>query len=187
MSGFRKVCRWLHRELGFFAVGLTLVYAVSGIAVNHIHHWDPNHTGYVETWSIEPPGVGETDALAPLVLERLALDEPVKDTWRAGRELFQVFVEDGTVDVNLATGEVTRQGHRKRPVLFDLNFMHLNKGRAPWTGIADAYAGVLIVLALTGIFLVKGRKGLAGRGGVLTALGVVLPLIYVVWQRLTQP
>ena len=41
MNGFRKVCRWLHRELGFFAVGLTLVYAISGIAVNHVHHWDP--------------------------------------------------------------------------------------------------------------------------------------------------
>jgi len=187
MSTFRKVCRWLHRELGFFAVGLTLVYAISGIAVNHIHHWDPNHTAYTQTWSIEPPGVGETDALAPLVLDRLALDEPVKETWRASRELFQVFVNDGTIDVNLVTGVVTRQGHTKRPVFFDMNFMHLNKGRAPWTGIADAFAGVMIVLALTGIFLVKGRRGLSWRGGVLMGLGIVLPLAYAVIQRMTQP
>ncbi len=187
MTTFRKVCRWLHRELGFFAVGLTLVYAVSGIAVNHVHHWDPNHSSYTETWHIEPPGVGETDALAPLVIERLALDEPVKDTWRASRDLFQVFVEDGTIDVNLETGEVTRLGHRKRPVFYDLNFMHLNVGHAPWTGIADAFAGVLIILALTGIFLVKGRRGLSGRGGVLMGLGILLPLAYAVWQSLVQP
>ena len=187
MTSFRRICRWLHRELGFFAVGLTLVYAISGIAVNHMHHWDPNHAKYTETWSIEPPGVGETDALAPLVLERLALDEPVKDTWRAGRELMQVFVADATIDVNLVTGEVVRNGHSKRPLFFDLNFMHLNKGHAPWTGIADAFAGVLILLALTGIFLVKGRKGLAGRGGVLMALGVLLPLVFALVQRQLQP
>ena len=30
-----------------------------------------------------------------------------------------------------------------------------------------------IVLALTGIFLVKGRRGLAGRGGVLMVIGWV--------------
>ena len=49
--------------------------------------------------------------------------------------------------------------------------------------IADAYAGVLIVLALTGIFLVRGRKGLSGRGGLLMALGILLPLVYAIAVR----
>lgn len=183
MPAFRRVCRWLHRELGFFAVGLTLVYAVSGIAVNHVHHWDPNHTAYETPSAIEPVGAGETADVVPLVLARLALVEPVKETWRAGPELLQVFVADGSLDVNLVTGEVVRRGNTKRPLLYDLNFMHLNKGKAPWTGIADAYAGVLIVLAVTGLFLVTGRRGLAGRGGVLLVLGVLLPLIYALWAR----
>ena len=184
MTTFRKVCRWLHHELGFFAVGLTLVYAISGIAVNHVHHWDPNHYASEIAGRIEAPGVGETAVVMPVVLERLALEEPVKDTWRAGEDLAQVFVEGATIDVNLVSGETLRKGHTKRPLLFDLNFMHLNKGKGPWTGIADAYAGVLIVLALSGIFLVKGRKGLSGRGGVMMALGIVLPLVYslLVWK-----
>lgn len=183
MAKFRKVCRWLHRELGFFAVGLTLVYAISGIAVNHVHHWDPNHEATVETRLIEAPGLGETAVIEPLVLERLALDEPIKSTWRAEPGLFQVFIENGVIDVRLETGEVTRTTHAKRPLLYEMNFMHLNTGKAPWTGIADAYAGVLIVLALTGIFLVKGRKGLSGRGGVLMALGILLPIVYAVATR----
>ena len=61
--------------------------------------------------------------------------------------------------------------------------MHLNTGKAPWTGIADAYGGILIVLASTGIFLVKGRKGLQGRGGVVMAAGVLLPIIYALGMR----
>ena len=183
MARFRNVCRWLHRELGFFAVGLTLVYAISGIAVNHIHHWDPNHSAYAEPSRIEPPGTGDTAVVTPVVLERLGLAETVKDTWRARPDLLQVFVADGSLDVNLETGEVVRNGHVKRPLLYDLNFMHLNTGKAPWTGIADAYAAVLIVLAVSGIFLVKGRRGLAGRGGVLMGLGIVLPVVYAVWAR----
>lgn len=183
MSTFRGVCRWLHRELGFFAVGLTLVYAVSGIAVNHAHHWDANYSRTLEPLSIEPPGTGPTADITPVVLARLALTEPVKNVWRASETELKVFLEGWQYDVDLVGGTVLRHGFAKRPLLWDVNFMHLNSGKAPWTGIADAYAGVLIVLALTGIFLVKGSKGLAGRGGLLMALGVLLPLLYGFYIR----
>ncbi len=183
MTLFRRICRWLHRELGFFAVGLTLVYGISGIAVNHVHHWDPNHSAEVETWSIEAPGPGPTAEIEPLVLERLALTEPIKNTWRDSGTVLQVFTENATIDVDLDTGTVQRVRHRRRPLLFEMNFMHLNTGKAPWTGIADAYAAVLIILAISGVFLVTGRKGLAGRGGVLMVLGILLPIVYAVWSR----
>jgi hypothetical protein len=44
----------------------------------------------------------------------------------------------------------------------------------------------LIVLALTGPLLVRGRKGLSGRGGVMVAIGIVLPLAYAVVMRVTR-
>lgn len=183
MKTFRKICHWLHRELGFVAVGLTLVYAISGIVVNHAHHWDTNYERSHEVFNVEPVGVGPTEEIVPVVLQRLQLAEPVKSTWRAAQDKLQVFLPDGTVTVTLSTGEVVRERFRIRPLLFDLNFMHLNTGKGPWTGIADAYAGVLIILALTGIFLVRGRKGLAGRGGVLMGLGFLLPLVYILMER----
>jgi hypothetical protein len=68
-------------------------------------------------------------------------------------------------------------------MFYDMNFMHLNTGKSVWTGIADAFAGILIILALTGIFLVRGSKGLKGRGGILMGLGFFLPLIYIVVER----
>ena len=85
--------------------------------------------------------------------------------------------------MNLVTGEVVRHGFKKRPLIFDLNFMHLNSGKAPWTGIADVYAGMLVVMALTGIFLVRGRMGLSGRGGVMMAVGFLLPIVYAIVSR----
>jgi hypothetical protein len=184
MRGFRKVCRTLHREFGFLIVGLTLVYAVSGIAVNHAHQWDANYERTQILSSMVPVGAGPTGEIRPLVIERLQLQVPVKNTWRADETTLQVFVEGGGYDVNLVTGVVVQRGFRQRPFLYDLNFMHLNSGKAPWTGIADAYAGLLIVLALTGIFLVTGRRGLVGRGGVMLAVGVMLPVAYALFMRI---
>ncbi len=186
MRTFRKVCRFLHREFGYFAVGLTLVYAISGVAVNHVHHWNPNYEHSAETYQVEPivPAEGaDTQAITETVLARLALSEPVKNTWRPSPERIEVFLEGATIEVDLATGTVVRRGFSERPLLFDLNFMHLNAGKGFWTVVADFYAGLLILLAITGIFLARGRKGLAGRGGLWMGLGIVLPIAYVLVQR----
>lgn len=183
MAGFRAACRWLHRELGFVAVGLTLVYAISGVAVNHAHHWDASYRHTSSESRIEPVGRGATDAILPVVLERLRLEQPVKSSWRAAPELLQVFVENAKYTVNLDTGGVLQETIARRPFLFQLNFLHLNKGKGPWTLIADLYAVVLAILAISGIFLIKGRKGLAGRGGILLAAGIVLPLLYLLFER----
>ena len=69
MNKFRKICRMFHRELGFFAVGLTLAYAISGIAVNHVKDWDPNHSQRIDTWRIDAPGTGPTTEVEPVVLQ----------------------------------------------------------------------------------------------------------------------
>ncbi len=185
MQKLRKVCWTLHREIGFLVVGLTIVYAVSGLAVNHAHHWDANYARVAEPLAIAPPGAGPTAEIEPLVLERLGLTRAqVKATWRASPEVFQVFLERGGYDVNLVTGETVRRGFRARPLLFDFNFMHLNNGKGLWTVVADVYAVLLLTLALTGPLLVRGSKGLRGRGGVLMAAGILLPVVYGVVARL---
>ncbi len=183
MRKFRKVCRWLHREAGYLTVGLTLVFAISGIALNHAHHWDANYLRTEEVLQIEPVGVLPTAEVKPLVLDQLGITGPLKGTWRDSDSLFQIFLDGVQYDVDLETGQVIRRGFAKRPLFFDVNFMHLNSGKKIWTVIADVYAGTLILLALTGIFLVKGRKGLAGRGGITMAIGVVLPIVYAVLMR----
>jgi len=183
LKKFRKVCRWLHQHLGFLAVGLTLVYGISGIAVNHAHHWDANYQRGVEVFMIEPVGTGPTVDLLPVVVDRVKPTLEIKNSWRMEVDILQLFVEGGQYDVNLLTGEVIYKTFKERTMFYDMNFMHLNTGKSAWTGIADAFAGILIILALTGIFLVRGSKGLKGRGGVLMGLGFFLPLIYIVLER----
>ena len=183
VTRFRKGCRWLHRQLGFLGVGLTLAYAISGVAVNHIDSWNPNYSEVTETGRIAPVPPGSSEEIAAEVLAKLELTEPVKNVWRAAPDRLRVILDNATIDVELSTGRVVRKGLRSRPFLHDVNFLHLNHGKGVWTWIADGYAVILALLAVTGIFLVKGRKGLGGRGGVLLATGVVLPLVYLVYAK----
>ena len=40
---WRKWFRVIHRDFGYFFFGVTLIYAVSGIAINHLNDWNPNY------------------------------------------------------------------------------------------------------------------------------------------------
>jgi len=40
---WRKLIIATHRDVGYFFAGLTVLYAVSGVAVNHIDDWNPSH------------------------------------------------------------------------------------------------------------------------------------------------
>ncbi|WP_319228034.1 hypothetical protein [Draconibacterium orientale] len=39
----RKLLRILHRDFGYFIVAMTIVYAVSGIYLNHRHDFNPDY------------------------------------------------------------------------------------------------------------------------------------------------
>ncbi len=40
----RKTLRWLHRDFGYFVVGITFIYTISGIAMNHRQDWNPHYS-----------------------------------------------------------------------------------------------------------------------------------------------
>jgi hypothetical protein len=42
----------LHRDIGYLCVGLTILYAISGVAVNHVDDWNPSYEISKESISI---------------------------------------------------------------------------------------------------------------------------------------
>ncbi len=68
---------------------------------------------------------------------------------------------------------------RRRPLLYGINFLHLNP-EGWWLAFADVFAGGLILLTVTGVIIPAGRRGLAGSGGWLLALGILAPLAALV-------
>ncbi len=174
----RPWVRAVHRDVGYVAVGLTIVYALSGLAVNHIADWNPNFHDTIRELEIGAIQ-GETDAVAAsAVLQRMGIAERPSDTYRAGDEL-TILLDHRTLHVTSA-GHVLDEAQRPRFILRAVNWLHLNRGKKAWTYFADAYAAGLLLLALSGMFMIPGRKGLAGRGAALVAIGVAIPVAYVV-------
>ncbi len=180
----RKVRAWLrtlHRDVGYLAVGLTFVYALSGLAVNHIADWDPNFTPIERDHQVELPSSTSSDtAVAAAVLDALSIDAKPNDIYRAEAGKLEIAVDERTLFVDLGSGHVREEGQEARWFLRAANWLHLNRGKKAWTYVADGYALFLLFLASSGLFMIPGRKGLLGRGAVLVGVGALVPILYVV-------
>jgi hypothetical protein len=174
----RVLLRALHRDLGYLAVGLTLVYAASGLAVNHIGQWDPNFTDFRKVSELGPLAGGD-DAIAGAVAAKLDIDEKPRDVYRASATQLDVTYAHRTVHIDPSTGHVVEEGQRPRLLLRVANWLHLNRGKKAWTYAADTYAAALLFLSISGLFMIKGKKGVVGRGAFFVLAGVALPVAYV--------
>lgn len=183
---WRALLRAMHRDMGYLVVGLTFVYAVSGLALNHIEDWDPNFTPVDATHELPAAlrdGLPADDAaLAAAVLEAAGRSDRVEDVFRIDDRNVDVILAEATLHVDVKRGVIKEEGQRPRFLLRVANWLHANRGKKAWTYVADAYAVLLLVLATSGMFMLAGRKGLLGRGAVLVVLGVAVPIAYVAWS-----
>lgn len=185
---WRKWNNLIHRDLGYLCFGLTIIYVVSGIAVNHIDLWNPSYK-IVKTTSrlTTPPAADRIDrASISAILAELNETGELKNVFQPDPRTLQIFVEGNTLTVDLATGRVNQEKITPRPVLRQLNFLHLNHPKKLWSWFADLYALCLGILAITGLFVLKGKKGITGRGAWLTVAGFVLPLVFL-WLYYYRP
>ena len=116
-------------------------------------------------------------ALVDSILQQLGEKGAFKNVAQLAPGKLRIFVEGNTIDVNLSNGEVKQEKVARRPILFEVNFLHLNKAKGIWTWIADGYAVLLVVLTITGFLMI--RKNSRVRGLVLTGLGFVVPLVFL--------
>ena len=175
----RPWLRALHRDIGYLLVGLTFIYALSGLAVNHIADWDPNFENYERTVPLEGPLTGTDAQVAATALHALEIAEEPDDIFRIDEHTVDIYFENRTVHVNTSIGTATEEGQEPRFLLRVSNWLHLNRGKKAWTYIADGYAILLLFLATSGIFMLPGKRGIRGRGAFFVLLGIAVPVAYV--------
>jgi hypothetical protein len=180
--------RVLHRDVGYFLAGLVVCFSISGVAVNHVDAWNPNYARTSSTVAIGPLASADLEGMEREVVARVPLDPvEVRGRRRASETSFQVFLDEGgevVVDPRTGTGTLLRI-HR-RTLLFETNVLHLNHLKGAWTFVSDAFAVLLAGLAITGLFMLKGEKGLAGRGKWFVAGGLVVPVAFVIHYYATR-
>jgi hypothetical protein len=176
---WRAWLRAVHRDIGYLAVGFTVIYALSGIAMNHIDDWDPNFHATELTLKIAPIGAELSDAEATRRIATAAgASGAIDDVYRAGDEV-RLSYQNGT-KLTAIGDTLTIQRRRDRFFFRVADWLHATRGKQAWKFIADLYAGLLLYLAISGIFMIKGRLGLRWRGAALIAFGLAGPLGYLV-------
>jgi len=169
-----RLLRIIHRDLGFFVVGFTLVYAVSGIILNHLGNKDPAFR--TETKNIQlPANLTETE-LSAVWLEDRNLPA-LKRVMRMDQSRLRLFIDGGSGVYQVSTGSLSYERHQKRVLVYWINRLHYNKVKG-WSPVADFFAGSLILLAITGLFIVKGKKGIAGSGKWYLLIGILIPILF---------
>jgi hypothetical protein len=174
-----KFNRITHRDIGYLIAGLTIIYAISGIALNHKHDWNPNYIFDSRSFTTEIPVTRETfnDGIAIDILKGINLESEFKASYFPSGNKATIFINGGYVLV-FTSGQGTVERISKRPLFYQFNFLHYNPGRW-WKYFSDIYCVSLILVTITGLLLVKGRNGITKRGAILTLIGIVLPLLFL--------
>lgn len=179
---WRKWNNVLHRDVGYLVVALTLAYGISGLAVNHAADWNPSYRQTKTALKIDPVTATDRDGMVREVLSRLGLAEEPRNAFRPDPDTLQIFFAEKTYLIDLPTGQVIVDQVRPRPVLFEMNQLHLNASKGVWTVVADLYALALIFMAISGMFVLRGRTGLTGRGKWLVGVGTLIPVAYWIYR-----
>jgi uncharacterized protein len=171
----KKVQRWfrvLHRDIGYLAVGITLVYALSGFFLSHKNIFSATKT---EEFTINFPKEFKSDDF----INHWNTNTSVKvNHLKESDNQIKLFLEGGTGHYDKASGEVYYEIYKKRPIITFLNQLHNNQKKG-WIYIADIYAFILIFLAISGLVMVNGKNGFLKRGVCLMVLGIIIVILFV--------
>lgn len=177
---WRKWNKAIHRDLGYIFFAMTVIYSISGIAVNHLHEWNPNYKITFQDVQFNGPVEKEnidTEIVRTFVKE-LNIGRYKKHYFPYNDQL-KIFIDGGNIIVDLHTGAGLLEKVERRPILHAMNYLHYNPGKW-WTLFSDIFAGALILLAISGLFILRGKNGITKRGAVLVSMGIILPVVYLI-------
>jgi uncharacterized protein len=171
----RKWLRIIHRDLGFLMAGICLIYAVSGILLNHMNGKDPAFKNVYATVQF-PKGL-MNEELSMLWKEKENL--PVlKKVFQYDDSHFKLMLDGGIGTYDSNAGVVSYEHHSKQELVYWINKLHYNKVNG-WYIMGDIFAASLIFLAISGLFMVSRKYGLSGRGMIYLLVGIAIPILFI--------
>lgn len=172
-------CRHIHRDLSFFFAGMILIYALSGVVMNHRDTINPHYTvTRTERILNELPAQAQCNRTeVEVIMQKTGVSEKYTKHYFPKENHLKVFLSGGSsLEADLASGKVVYESLKRRPLISTMTTLHYNPGKW-WTWFADSFAIALIVITLTGIIMLKGKYGLWGRGGIELIAGILLPIL----------
>ena len=179
---FRKVNRVIHRDFGYFFFGITIIYCVSGFALNHKPDWNPNYSISQKEFKVDRlvPKDSINKEFVLGLLKTIGEEGNYKKHYFPTSYELRVFLKNAstvTIDLEDSTGYIEKIS--KRPFLFEFNYLHYNPG-SWWVWFSDAFCGALILIAVSGLIIIpSGKNALLGRGIWFLLAGLLLPVLAI--------
>lgn len=173
-----------HRDLGYFFSSLIIIYSVSGIALNHVNEWNPDFIIEKKIIQVnsglkaEPITIEQIQKFGLLVGEEQykVYDTPTPDR-------LKIYYDNASLLIDFSEGTGLYEKVSRRPVFYQSNLLHRNSIRG-WKWASDVLAVMLITISITGLFILRGKKGISGRGKWLIAAGTLPPLLALLINEL---
>lgn len=180
----RKLNLATHRDLGYFFSSLILVYCISGLALNHVDDWNPD---FILTKKI----IKLNRMYSPSEINDETLVSICKSVGEDSYKVYdfptedqvKIYFNNATLHVHLNRKEAIYEALQKKPVFYQFNVLHRNSLKG-WKWASDIFAILLIVITITGLFILKGKHGISGRGKWLIGAGFIPPLIAIFIQAI---
>ena len=147
-----------HRDLGYFFSTLIIIYCLSGLALNHVNDWNPDFIIKKDTVRISPSFTAQNinnstvDSIGLLVGE---IKFKVYDVPTNGQ--VKIYYDNASLHVNFDKHTGVYEKVERRPVFYQANLLHRNSLKG-WKWISDIFAVMLIVISVTGLFILKVDK-----------------------------
>lgn len=172
--------RNLHRDLGYFYIGLIVSFAFSGLMMNHREYWHPEKYT-TETKAIQVKIFAEseiTEKFAEDLGKQLGIDDKMRRQM-VKKGIFKISFEKHDVEIDLKTGKGEIVSFIKTPIISQTMKLHKNTSNF-WIYYSDIFAISLIIIALTGTVMIKaGKFSWKNRGWKLAVAGIIFPLIFL--------
>ena len=176
----RIKARNVHRDLGYFYIGLIVSFAFSGLLMNHRDMWHPEkYTTETKAITVKLP---EENKINKKFSEDLGKKLGIDDKMRCHnikKEVFKISFENHDVEINMKTGKGEIVSFVKTPIISHAMKLHKNTSNF-WIYYSDIFAISLIIIALTGTLMIKaGKFSWKNRGWKLAVAGLIFPLLFL--------
>lgn len=174
--------RNLHRDLGYFYIGLIISFALSGILMNHR---DSFHAEKYTTESklivVKVPQEKEiNDDYAEELGKKLGIDDKFRRQ-KVEDGKFRISFEKNDVEIDIKSGKGEITTFIKTPIISSIMKLHKNTSNW-WIYYGDIFGISLITIAITGAFMIKvGNNTFSKRGWKLALAGLIVPLLILLF------
>lgn len=172
----------MHRDLGYFYIGLIISFAFSGILMNHREHWHPEK--YTTASKPVKVNLPDEDAINEKFAENLGKTLGIDDKFRrfkVKKGELKISFENNDVEIDIKTGQGEIISFSKTPIISQTMKLHKSTSNW-WIYYGDIFGISLIVIAVTGTLMIPaGKLSFKQRGWKLALAGILFPLLILLF------